>query len=65
MSTDINPETGEITVGRSPRFTTWTAFLVFSIVTLGASVEVVSTVPVCLEIILMMKNKLEWDEMID
>jgi len=37
---NINPETGEAIMGRSPRFTLWTAFLVFSTVTLGASVEV-------------------------
>jgi hypothetical protein len=40
MSTDINPETGESVVGRSPRFTLWVGFLVFSTVTLGSSVEV-------------------------
>jgi len=37
---NINPETGEAIMGRSPRFTLWTGFLVFSTVTLGASVEV-------------------------
>lgn len=37
---DIDQETGESRVGRSPRFTTWVAFLVFSTITLGSSVEV-------------------------
>ncbi|CAB9519890.1 expressed unknown protein [Seminavis robusta] len=40
MSSEINPETGEVVVGRSPRFSLWVAFLVFSTVTLGSSVEV-------------------------
>ena len=43
---NINPETGASTntgaSGRSPRLTLWIAFLVFSTITLGASVEVVS-----------------------
>lgn len=37
---NINQETGEALVGRSPRFTTWVAFLVFSTISLGSSVEV-------------------------
>lgn len=37
----INQETGElIAVSRSPRFTLWVAFLAFSTITLGSSVEV-------------------------
>jgi hypothetical protein len=42
---NINPETGESTqTGRSPRFTQWVAFLVFSTVTLISSVEVVGDI---------------------
>ena len=37
----INPETGESMVERSPRFIHWIAFLVFSIITLGSAVQVV------------------------
>ena len=40
---EVNPETGDPMVGRSPRFTTWCAFTLFSLVTLGASVEVKSS----------------------
>jgi hypothetical protein len=40
--TDINTETGESAGGRSPRFTQWVAFLVFSTITLGSAVEEVS-----------------------
>lgn len=40
--TDINPETGEVSSSRSPRFTQWVAFLVFSTITLGSAVEEVS-----------------------
>lgn len=37
---DINPDTGEsMGSSRSPRFTMWAAFLIFSAITLGASVE--------------------------
>lgn len=39
---NINHETGEAVGGRSPRFTTWVAFLVFATITMGSSVEVVS-----------------------
>lgn len=43
---DINVDNetgGEMTSnGRSPRFSLWIAFLVFSTITLGASVEIVS-----------------------
>lgn len=39
---NINPETGEvISGGRSPRFTTWIAFLVFSTITMGSAIELV------------------------
>jgi hypothetical protein len=38
---NIDPQTGVAeAVGRSPRFTKWAAFLVFSTITLGASVQV-------------------------
>jgi hypothetical protein len=37
----VNADTGETTQGRSPRFTQWVAFLIFSTITLGSSVEVV------------------------
>jgi hypothetical protein len=37
----INPETGEAIVERSPRFIHWVAFLVFSVITLGSAVQVV------------------------
>jgi hypothetical protein len=43
---NISTETGEAMQGRSPRFTQWIAFLVFSTITLGSSVEVVSLVPI-------------------
>lgn len=40
---NIHAETGETTnQGRSPRFSLWVAFWVFSTVTLGSSVEIVS-----------------------
>jgi hypothetical protein len=39
---DINPETGLTTSSRSPRFTMWAAFLIFSTITMGAAVEEVS-----------------------
>jgi hypothetical protein len=39
----INPETGEAIVERSPRFIHWVAFLVFSVITLGSAVQVVSS----------------------
>jgi hypothetical protein len=40
---DINTATGEsLSQGRSPRFSLWIAFLVFSTITLGSSVEIVS-----------------------
>jgi hypothetical protein len=41
---NVSTETGESLQGRSPRFTQWIAFLVFSTITLGSSVEVVSEV---------------------
>jgi hypothetical protein len=42
---NINPETGEATnTGRSPRFTLWVAFLVFSTITMISSVEEVSVI---------------------
>lgn len=37
--TTTNPETGETIDGRSPRFSYWCAFLVFSTISLGAAVE--------------------------
>jgi hypothetical protein len=37
----INPETGESVIERSPRFIHWVAFLVFSVITLGSAVQVV------------------------
>jgi hypothetical protein len=40
---NINSATGEsVSQGRSPRFSLWIAFLVFSTITLGSSVEIVS-----------------------
>ena len=40
---NIDSETGESVIqGRSPRFSLWVAFWVFSTVTLGSSVEIVS-----------------------
>lgn len=40
MTDNINPETGEqMALGRSPRFTYWAALLIFSTITMGASVE--------------------------
>mmetsp|Transcript_17990 Transcript_17990/g.29791 ORF Transcript_17990/g.29791 Transcript_17990/m.29791 type:complete len:118 (-) Transcript_17990:1051-1404(-) len=37
---DINPDTGEsMGSSRSPRFTMWAAFLIFSAITLGGAVE--------------------------
>lgn len=42
---NINPETGESTATRSSRFSTWGALLIFSTITLGASVEVVRLSP--------------------
>lgn len=39
---NINQETGETMMGRSPRFTMWVAFLVFATITMGSAVEVVS-----------------------
>jgi hypothetical protein len=41
MDPNISTETGESVQGRSPRFTLWVAFLVFSTITLGSSVQVV------------------------
>ena len=42
MDPNINPETGEtMASGRSPRFSMWVALTVFSVIVLGASVEVV------------------------
>jgi hypothetical protein len=42
MDPNINPETGEtVASGRSPRFSMWVALTVFSVIVLGASVEVV------------------------
>jgi hypothetical protein len=41
---NINPETGELVSGRSPRFTLWIAFLVFATITMGSAVGVVSQV---------------------
>jgi hypothetical protein len=44
MDPNINPETGEtMASGRSPRFSMWVALTVFSVIVLGASVEVVRT----------------------
>jgi hypothetical protein len=40
--TDINTETGESAGSRSPRFTQWVLFLVFSTITLGSAVQEVS-----------------------
>jgi hypothetical protein len=42
-SGNIDPATGESVNGggRSPRFTTWVAFLVFASITMGSAVEVV------------------------
>jgi hypothetical protein len=37
--TTTNPETGETIGGRSPRFSHWCAFLVFSTISMAASVE--------------------------
>jgi hypothetical protein len=42
MSDTIDVDSGLSTQGRSPRFTLWVGFLVFSTITLGSSVEVVS-----------------------
>ncbi|KAI2501741.1 hypothetical protein MHU86_12747 [Fragilaria crotonensis] len=36
---EINPETGESTSGRSPRFSIWAAFLIFSTITMISAVE--------------------------
>jgi hypothetical protein len=44
MNPESNPETGETLSGRSPRFSLWAAFLVFSTITMGSSVQVVSYV---------------------
>ena len=42
MDPNINSETGEtITSGRSPRFTLWTAYLVFSIIVMTSAIQVV------------------------
>ena len=40
---DINTETGEPLTAGGPRFTTWCALALFSVVTLASSVEVRST----------------------
>lgn len=41
MDPNINSETGEtITSGRSPRFTLWTAYLVFSIIVMTSAIQV-------------------------
>lgn len=39
---EIDPDTGLTVSNRSPRFTMWAAFLIFSTITMGAAVEEVS-----------------------
>jgi hypothetical protein len=47
MEVTTNSETGETTSGRSPRFTTWLAFLVFATVTMVAAVAEVGITFIC------------------
>ena len=42
MDPNINVETGETTSTRSTRFPQWVAFLVFSTITMGSAIQVVS-----------------------